>query len=204
MLILSIIEPQTKQRQRRTARPSGQRVGPQVAAPREPQRTRPSRREPPKRYPPKRRTSASKWRKHSPSKAPGQYIQTLFTIQKERNAPFKLQNFWMQLFCFGFVNICTQRETSLLKCVESQFQTYSFDNFSSCFEDNTQQNVNMMKLIQGDAYDDHKKYYQCLLNASYDKYKVYLGEGWDYIHTVITNLTRQLGFTDFYLDNSSY
>lgn len=48
----------------------------------------------------------------------------------------------------------------------------------------------MMNLIQGDAYNDHKKYYQCLLNASYDKYKVYLEEGWDYIHTGITNLTR--------------
>lgn len=47
----------------------------------------------------------------------------------------------------------------------------------------------MMKLIQGDAYNDHKKILSVFAKC-YDKYKVYLGEGWDYIHTGITNLTR--------------
>lgn len=42
---------------------------------------------------------------------------------------------------------------------------HTFWYFSSCIEDKNQQNVNMMKLIQGDAYNDNEKYYHsvCLM-----------------------------------------
>lgn len=36
---------------------------------------------------------------------------------------------------------------------------HTFWYFSSCIEDKNQQNVNMMKLIQGDAYNEYEKYY---------------------------------------------
>lgn len=52
---------------------------------------------------------------------------------------------------------------------------HTFWYFSSCIEDKNQQNVNMMKLIQGDAYNDNEKYYHSVCLMIW--YKIQSGNG---------------------------